>query len=137
VHLHKDDILLACDELAGTTERQKPSWLSKYQLATKQLYDALEEEDVKELHQKADEWNRYGQSEDIQLEYAHICDFSKLLLTPASGCLGSMPLAMWTVSLRACVTLRMITQGRSDPGESNPPRSQAAGHAGGSGVRGR
>jgi hypothetical protein len=35
------------------------------------------------------------------------------------------------------VTLRMMTRGRSDPGESNPPRSQAAGHAGGSGVRGR
>jgi hypothetical protein len=102
VHLHKDDIRLACDELAGTTERQKPSWLSKYQLATKQLYDALEEEDVEELRQKADEWNRYGPSEDIQLEYAHICDFSTLLLTPASGCLGSMLLAMWTVSLRAC-----------------------------------
>jgi hypothetical protein len=29
-----------------------------------------------------------------------------------------------------------MTRGRSDPGESNPPRSQAAGHAGGSGVRG-
>jgi hypothetical protein len=37
----------------------------------------------------------------------------------------------------AVVTQRMITRGRSDPGESNPPRSQAAGHAGGSGVRGR
>jgi hypothetical protein len=35
------------------------------------------------------------------------------------------------------VMQRMITRGRSDPGESNPPRSQAAGHAGGSGVRGR
>jgi hypothetical protein len=81
VHLHKDKIRHACDELAGTTERQKPSWLSKYQPATKQLYDALDDDDVEELCQKANEWNRYGPSEDIQLEYVCICVIPEVLLT--------------------------------------------------------
>jgi hypothetical protein len=68
VSLHKTEIRLACDKLAGTTERQDKSWLAKYQPAAKELYDALEEDEIEELQQTATEWSQYGPSDEVKLE---------------------------------------------------------------------